>query len=75
MSGYFWNGKEVLVFNDCNTSMAFEKELYGMDCVDTSCNTDYGRYGQFVTGRGWEGMRPEEFSKEFRMQLLLLGVS
>lgn len=67
---YFWTGDEVVVT---------EQELkhigqLGVDTVYSTGDPD-SRYGIFDSKRLWRGVPLEEFPKEFRVHLLLLGVA
>ena len=70
---YFWTGAQVQVIT------AHDKvplDSFNQYCVDDaySCDAPTGRYGKFGHS-GWEPQPLENFPKEFRMHLLLLGVA
>ena len=80
---YFWAGKQVIL--EPRHILATEcKEYLNMPCCDDSSDDySFGRYGAFRDVRGsghswdyfWAGCSVVRLPKEFRTQLLLLGVS
>ena len=77
-NGYFWkDGKVVEYSGDMFTRQLREgrPDLEDCLCVDTSRKDEISRYGQFIKNDGWHHEPFREFPPEFRMHLLLLGVS
>ena len=83
---YFWKNNEVVVLRQQLCSSDFRQEaFFGVlycPCVDTFQDETGGRYGQWEQEGGgwvalakWVSIPPEELPKEFRMHLLLMGVS
>lgn len=82
---YFWNGREVIeVSKGIYTSNCHP--YVDMPCVDTKLpNGNASRLGMFqrsrylVAGKSdrydWNNMRVDTYPPEFRVHLLLLGVS
>ncbi len=74
MSGaYFWDGSKVS-YIDGWVDHDRRKAVIGLPCVDTTEDTAAQRYGVFGTN-GWQSRPLDQLPKEFRMHLLLLGVS
>lgn len=74
---YFWKDGNVLVTEQVLAEEAIRYNYTDLLCVD-ACRTDpESRYGVFKNApqRGWKHVPLENFPKEFRMHLLLLGVS
>ena len=77
----FWTGKEVLHMEGKEVFRAGEPIYAGMVgyyCVDTKFPQDEfpkDRYGILKKGSGWVSAPLEDFPKEFRVHLLLLGVT
>lgn len=72
MSGcelYFWKDGEVVVRSWAHGPGLIFNRL----CVDTSETVPELRYGQF--SNGWKHCKYEELPAEFRVHLLLMGVS
>ncbi len=75
---YFWDGKQLIAvpeqiwLNNCEPYL-------NMLCVDGYASNETDRYGQFRDDAHrelwWKYVKPTDFPKEFRTQLLLLGVS
>ena len=76
---YFWDGKQVILepkeilLDSC-------KPYLNMPCCDgQSDDLTFGRYGRFVyaanDGPYWKGGPVSVLPKQFRLHLLLLGVS
>lgn len=78
-SSYFWKDGEVFVVNEVMFArLAKEMGCEGLYCVDTHRTDPSGRYGEFknIPGQfGWKHIPLEQFPPEFRMRLLLLGVT
>ena len=78
MSGcYFWiDGAVAYVHGWC--TLQEQKTVYNVPCVDANEDNPHMRYGIFTrnwrAGR-WESRDLATFPKEFRMHLLLLGVT
>lgn len=83
---YFWKNGEVVVVDKPLTRNDFARSaVFGFlycPCVDTFQDETGGRYGQWEQEGGgwialakWISIPPEELPKEFRMHLLLMGVS
>ena len=67
MVKYFWRDGEVLVVTD-------GLSLSNYYCVDTGYGSDFGyRHGMFTPV--WKHIPFDEFPAEFKLHLLLLGVS
>lgn len=78
---YFWDGKQLITVPE-QVWLENCEPYIGMYCVDEYGNDESGgRYGMFCpdpkSARGcyWGGRRLDEFPKEFRAALLLLGVT
>ena len=68
---YYWVNGDVVVGNWDGTSVIH----HGAFCVDNCENQPLQRYGRFKRNPTmWEHVPLEYFPKEFRLQLLLLGV-
>lgn len=85
-ANYFWKNGQVVVLHEQLIRNDFARsEMFGFlycPCVDTYQDETGGRYGQWEQeGAGWIALAkwvsipPEELPKEFRMHLLLMGVS
>jgi hypothetical protein len=71
--GYFWHKGEVVGPFDIYFGQI--RRLHAEDyCIDLDEDRLEARYGKF-NARGWISVPLEEFPKEFRMNLLLLGVA
>jgi hypothetical protein len=72
---YFWDGDEAT--HEPNTwSMKIRDKHLGQFCVDMDespwdSRMRYGKYSEF----GWAPVPLKDFPKEFRVHLLLLGVT
>lgn len=78
---YFWDGEKLISVPE-QVWLENCKPYLNMPCVDTYRETDSGeRYGMFrpdpkaTRGCYWGGRRLDDFPKEFRASLLLLGVT
>ena len=74
---YFWNKNRVTVIDPTHFNWNIEGERFrNLLCVDGRDATDAPRmrYGMF-TKAGWQPVALETFPKEFRVHLLLLGVT
>ena len=78
---YFWDNKQLITVPE-QIWLENCKPYLDMFCVDGYADADKGgRYGMFVSdvhkhrGYYWYDRPLAEFPKEFRTQLLLLGVS
>mgnify|MGYP003398430144 CR=1 FL=1 len=73
----YWTGKEVREWNQ-DEAFALREHLAEGGvlplCVDLDFSEPEGRYGQ-ITRNTWLHTKLEDFPKEFRVHLLLLGVS
>ena len=69
-SEYFWKDGELLIGIDYNLDNR-PKECF---CVDTYYKDGGFRYGMYIDNT-WKSVPIEEFPKEFRMHLLLMGIS
>lgn len=73
---YFWDGKKVRSFGEQFFMATAEKHhQLGRFCVDGFRTDPEMRYGKFGQNTSWEHVPIEQFPKEFRAHLLLLGVS
>lgn len=74
MKTYIWKDNEVLIV-DYQVFAGDARELKAEMCpvVDAFSRSVRNRYGRF--NQGWEHVPLEEFPKEFRVHLLLLGVA
>jgi hypothetical protein len=70
---YFWSGSRVLGVDTISTAFARDA-VVNLLCLDTSCSEPTQRYGR-LTNHGWQYVPLESFPKEFRTNLLLLGVT
>lgn len=69
---YFWCNNQIVEHLITNVPDTF-RELF---CVDTHYYMNSrSRYGKFLMGGGWTHIPLEDFPPEFRLQLLILGVS
>ena len=76
--GYFWDGEKVIqMLHRPNVGDVQKADLEGFYCVDISpeCEEPYRRYGVFKRNDGWNHYSFDQFPREFRMHLLLLGVA
>lgn len=66
---YYWIGGEVVT--EVGPHMSHEN----VPCIDTRFNDDWPgeRVGMF-TNNGWQHIPVEKLPKEFRLQLLIMGV-
>ncbi len=74
---YFWKDEEVITYPgppSITIRAAIVLDLLGYYCVDTACIHAAGRYGRFDE-LGWASDPLDSFPKEFRLHLLLLGVT
>ena len=75
---YVWKDKKLETISipgrSARLGQAKEHQILDLFCMDTTCEVNYGRHGMF-TATGWEEIPFNEFPPEFRMHLLLLGVS
>ena len=72
---YFWKGKQVHLYEGDNTlDTVLETEFDNCYSVDTSTSDPDLRYGKYLNS-GWEHFPIEEFPKDFRTNLLLLGIT
>ncbi len=69
---YFWFNGEVFIKAWGDSTVEIIREV---PCLDTSDLPGEGRYGMFREGGVWADMTLDEFPPEFRVHLLLLGVS
>ena len=72
---YFWNKNQVTAIDLAHPNWNIEGERFrNLLCVDGRAATDDPRmrYGMF-TKIGWRPVALENFPKEFRVHLLLLG--
>lgn len=73
---YFWDGTRVIEFRKfLSYPLVKEAGLLNMFCVDSVFEDHRNRYGYFPENDGWVHLPIEAFPKEFRMYLLLLGMS
>lgn len=80
---YFWKKGKVEVAHPLGvytTTDALKDGRTGLPCVDTKFNRPDQRYGVYAQEEGgeffnWEPLPINTFPAEFRLQLLLLGVS
>ena len=72
---YFWKDGELHEYFGRNDPESVHYANFNnCFCLDASCQAENLRYGKY-TGAGWRHFPPEQFPKEFRMNLLLLGVT
>jgi hypothetical protein len=75
---YFWKNGEVLIVNDPIGSLgARRRGLTNLLCVNDfqSIDSPFMRYGLFNDELGWRPIRFANFPSEFKVHLLLLGIS
>lgn len=71
---YFWINGAVVEEGDDSTK--WKEGWEGALCIDMQQNDPYARYGVWRVPYGsWIGIPFKEFPEEFKLQLLLLGVS
>lgn len=81
-TSYFWdksNNKALEHFGGTSTEDVPEM-FWGKFCVDVTEASPSRRYGEYIKRNGpwdgdWKPLSLEDFPKEFRVQLLLLGVA
>ena len=76
--GYFWDGEKVIQMSgQPNVGDVRKAGLEDFYCVDISpgCESPSQRYGMFKRNDGWNHYSFDQFPREFRMHLLLLGVA
>ena len=73
---YFWKDKQVVIVTDAELDENFASNQ-GLICVDTQREEPEWRYGWFSPEdfSRWSYIPLDDFPKEFRVHLLLLGVS
>lgn len=72
---YFWKNKKVFFKEGMvGAGAAREAGFLNVVCVDSTQEEIERRYGVFGVS-GWYHVRLNEFPKEFRVHLLLLGVA
>lgn len=74
---YFWKNQQVITWSDeFNKIYRFLEmhQLFNIHSVDTAYNDPNRRYGYYTEYGNWRTTSLEVISKEFRLQLLLLGV-
>lgn len=71
---YFWTGSEVEIVSV--SPYSWKPKSTGMPCVDTRSDEPEYRYGMWrADSKGWIAIPLTEFPNEFKLQLLLLGVT
>ena len=70
---FFWNGSEVIPTGRWGTHNGPQDEHRNLLCLDVK-GWDGGEYGIWAE-KGWKSVPIDAVPKEFRMHLLLLGVS
>ena len=72
---YFWKNEQLHTYQgDSDTDSIKDTqfmECYGVDSSNAATSMRYGKY----TKNGWKHIPLDEFPKEFRANLLLLGIS
>ena len=72
---YFWKGGQVCKYHGHTDAESIEDtEFTACFAVDTACIGEM-RYGIYTRRSGWYHIPLEQFPKEFRTHLLLLGVT
>ena len=67
---YYWSNGEVVTLNE-DTSPWEYKNCFSLDTTTEMTHHRYGKY----TDQGWKHFPLEEFPPEFKLSLVLLGVS
>lgn len=71
----FWRDGEVIISERVWVEEAREGGLTDLLCVDEAHTDPRTRYGMFHSSMDWVPVPLSDFPKEFRLHLLLLGVS
>ena len=75
---YFWDGEQLIIAPD-QVWLENCKPYLDMLCVDEYSLNASDRYGKYIEddyrGLWWKNISLADFPKEFRTQLLLLGVT
>lgn len=72
---YFWVDGQVVISDHLVSLDGIDKRLANAPCVDCSTQLTLGRYGSYNERGSWSPMPPEQFPKEFKTALLILGVT
>lgn len=71
---YFWKGKRVHIYEGDNHGESIRNTEF-IDCYAIDSNEiENMRYGKYLK-TGWKHIPLEEFPKEFRTHLFLLGIT
>ena len=72
---YFWKNEQLHTYQGASDTGSIKDaqfmECYAVDSATAFTETRYGKY----TRRGWKHIPLDEFPKQFRTTLLLLGIT
>ena len=82
IGGYLWDSDNQRIITltieeiyDLTYKNKDTKEVRSLFCLDTTANTIAFRYGYYKKDYQWQYQPFDEFPSEFKLQLLLLGVT
>lgn len=72
---YFWVNGKIITSESSYYEDIQDLGVFGKFAIDNSCHMPQGKYGIYQFNDNWKHIPFDKFPNEFKIALLLLGVS